>query len=76
MYAQRQKNKVKADQERRQTTTTAMTVVPPPVRGDRHDLVAEAAWLIAERRGFAPGGELDDWLAAERQIAQLFAHER
>ena len=36
----------------------------------RHSLIAEAAFLIAEERGFAPGQELDDWLAAEREVDQ------
>jgi hypothetical protein len=31
-------------------------------------MIAEAAYLRAARRGFAPGGEMDDWLAAEREI--------
>lgn len=30
--------------------------------------VAEAAYFRAERREFAPGFELDDWLAAEAEI--------
>lgn len=30
--------------------------------------VAELAYLLSERRGFAPGHELEDWLAAEREI--------
>ncbi|MGQ0546536.1 MAG: DUF2934 domain-containing protein [Betaproteobacteria bacterium] len=30
--------------------------------------IAEAAYYLAERRGFAPGGEVEDWLAAEAQI--------
>ena len=34
----------------------------------RHALIAEAAYLRAERRGFAPGHEEDDWLAAETEI--------
>lgn len=33
--------------------------------------VAECAYFKAEKRGFAPGHELDDWLAAEREIAAL-----
>jgi len=33
----------------------------------RYERIAEAAYRRAERRGFAPGGELDDWLAAERE---------
>lgn len=39
----------------------------------RHDMVATAAYFLAEKRGFEPGHELEDWLAAEAQImsAQL-----
>jgi hypothetical protein len=36
----------------------------------RHALIAEAAFLIAQERGFAPGHELNDWLAAEREVDQ------
>lgn len=36
--------------------------------GKRHKLISEAAYFIAERRGFAPGHELSDWLAAEREV--------
>lgn len=35
---------------------------------ERHQMIAEAAYLIAERRGFAPGHELSDWLGAEREV--------
>lgn len=35
---------------------------------DRKKMVAEAAYYIAEQRGFQPGDELQDWLLAERQI--------
>ena len=31
-------------------------------------LIAEAAYYRAQRRGFTPGGEVDDWLEAEREI--------
>lgn len=34
----------------------------------RHELIAEAAWLIAERRGFQGDAALDDWLQAEAEI--------
>jgi hypothetical protein len=33
------------------------------------DQVAEAAYFIAEKRGFGPGHELEDWLAAEAEVA-------
>jgi hypothetical protein len=32
--------------------------------------IARAAYYRAEHRGFEPGHELDDWLAAEAEIAQ------
>jgi hypothetical protein len=30
--------------------------------------IREAAYRLAHERGFSPGAEIDDWLAAERQI--------
>jgi Protein of unknown function (DUF2934) len=38
---------------------------------ERHQTIAEAAYSIAERRGFAPGHELSDWLAAEREVDRV-----
>ncbi|HYL03436.1 MAG TPA: DUF2934 domain-containing protein [Steroidobacteraceae bacterium] len=37
----------------------------------RRAMIAEAAYLRAERRGFAPGGETADWLAAEQEVDAL-----
>jgi hypothetical protein len=34
----------------------------------RRELVAIAAYYLAERRSFEPGCELDDWLAAENEV--------
>ena len=36
--------------------------------GKRAALIAEAAYFRAERRGFAPGHEAEDWLAAEAEV--------
>jgi hypothetical protein len=36
-------------------------------------MVAEAAYYRAEQRGFAPGRELEDWLAAEIELDALLA---
>jgi hypothetical protein len=39
---------------------------------DRHRLISQAAYLRAKQRSFAAGHEVEDWLAAEREIdAQL-----
>jgi hypothetical protein len=35
---------------------------------ERALMIARAAYQRAERRGFTPGHELEDWLAAEREI--------
>jgi hypothetical protein len=39
------------------------------VTADHQVKVALAAYFIAERRGFEPGHELDDWLVAEAEMA-------
>lgn len=33
------------------------------------EMVAKRAYDLAEKRGFSPGHELDDWLQAEREIS-------
>ena len=38
---------------------------------DRRAMIAEAAYLRAERRGFVPGQETEDWLAAEVEVDAL-----
>jgi hypothetical protein len=58
---------------------TASSTVVNAIEGDslspyqadadaRHSRISEAAYRIAEARGFASGSELDDWLAAERDV--------
>ncbi|HEY4214532.1 MAG TPA: DUF2934 domain-containing protein [Steroidobacteraceae bacterium] len=37
----------------------------------RRGMIAEAAYLRAERRGFMPGDEVEDWLAAEAEVDAL-----
>jgi hypothetical protein len=37
-------------------------------RDIRHEMIAQAAYFRAERRGFEPGHELEDWLAAEAEV--------
>jgi hypothetical protein len=45
----------------------------PSFSTDREARIAEAAYWRAERRGFGPGHELDDWLEAEREIDRRLA---
>jgi hypothetical protein len=47
------------------TSTRVRTDVPESLR---RDMIERAAYLRAEQRGFAPGFELDDWLAAEAEV--------
>ena len=43
---------------------------------ERLAMIADNAYYRAERRGFMPGYELEDWLAAEREIDALLARDR
>jgi hypothetical protein len=46
------------------------------VRENHHAAIAEGAYFRGERRGFAPGHELEDWLAAETEIKERPITER
>ena len=46
------------------SAVTASTIDPDT----RRQLVAAEAYFRAERRGFAAGSELDDWVAAETAV--------
>jgi hypothetical protein len=39
----------------------------------RRDMIERAAYFRAEQRGFAPGQEVEDWLAAERDVELFLA---
>jgi hypothetical protein len=45
----------------------------PSFSESREARIAEAAYWRAERRGFSGGQELDDWLAAEKEVDQDIA---
>jgi hypothetical protein len=49
-----------------QRSSTAPAHVEP--YSPREALIATAAYYRAARRGFLPGHELEDWLAAEQEI--------
>jgi hypothetical protein len=36
-------------------------------------MIAEAAYYLAERRGFAGEHSLEDWLAAEQQVRSIIS---
>lgn len=71
--------RTKARTQTRALTESAVLVMlestPPasrPTAGIDEDLrrqmIAAEAYLLAERRGFAAGHELDDWVAAEAAV--------
>ena len=53
------------------------TIAAPEAAADRRltdDLaqaISDAAYYHAQARGFAPGHELEDWVAAEREVISL-----
>jgi hypothetical protein len=48
-----------------------------PSEAELQSQIAEAAYYRAERRGFQPGFEIEDWLVAEAETRQrLQARER
>jgi DUF2934 family protein len=44
------------------------TLTPFLGPGERVALIAEAAYFRAEKRGFAAGREMEDWIAAEAEV--------
>jgi len=69
-------NKIKIARKPRSTRGKVVSAVvgPPstpsePSDAKRRAMVSEAAYYRAQNRGFEPGRELDDWLAAEAEIA-------
>lgn len=49
-------------------TSRASPLIPASLRDD---MIREAAYFRAQARGFVPGKEIEDWLAAEQDIEEL-----
>jgi hypothetical protein len=65
--------------EGRTNGETRASDVPSKSEGRRNvvpinleDEIRKVAYLLSERRGFAPGHEREDWLAAEREVMQRY----
>jgi Protein of unknown function (DUF2934) len=43
----------------------------PPMESEWHRMISEAAYFLAEKRGFEPGRALSDWLEAELQVKEV-----
>jgi hypothetical protein len=62
------------------TTRARKSATKTVRRGDvsddmRRSMIAQAAFLRAERRGFTGGDEIEDWLAAEAEVDALLRAE-
>ena len=49
---------------------------PADPNPNREQLIADAAYYIAEKRQFSPGSEVNDWLEAEAQVDRELAEKR
>jgi hypothetical protein len=58
------------------TTEAHMTAdgAPRPA-ADRYASIAQAAYFRSQHRGFKPGHEMEDWLAAEAEVDQRLRGE-
>ena len=56
---------------RKSTGTQSRGASAAAPAAEREELVRTAAYFRAERRGFAPGYEWEDWLAAEAEVSAL-----
>ena len=71
-----QRSKLKADRTTENASRAPRGSAPRPggnlhdpvAVAARHELISIEAYLRAAQRGFEPGKELDDWLAAEAHV--------
>jgi hypothetical protein len=72
---------LQADSEAKTTAARKITKKPEIVKTDARanvvpinldEEIRRLAYLYAERRGFTPGHEADDWLAAEQEVRQRY----
>ncbi|HEY1899965.1 MAG TPA: DUF2934 domain-containing protein [Steroidobacteraceae bacterium] len=54
-------------------TLISAAAAPEVSPDERRGMIAYAAYLRGERRGFPSGGEAEDWLAAEQEIDALLS---
>lgn len=58
------------------TKTSAKSVKKNVSLKERWEMISVAAYHKAEKRGFEPGYELQDWAEAEKEIAALLKLEK
>lgn len=62
------KNKVKAKKAQLGNCESDVESCHEDIHDARFSKVSEIAYYKAEARGFEPGHELDDWIAAENEL--------
>lgn len=55
-----------------ENTTAVAAGTPTPAATARRAMIAESAYYLAEKRGFASGLDQQDWFAAEQLIDEAF----
>jgi hypothetical protein len=57
---------------RKEEPAGAPPAKPPamPSATELYEMICEAAYYRAEKRGFTPGAEAEDWLAAEAEVLE------
>ena len=55
------------------TTNAKTTTVMSISRDERHKMIAEAAYRLAEERKFRDADPIGDWLSAEHEVDQKLA---
>ena len=55
------------------TKRTSAANIDNAEKNIRQAMITEAAYFMAEKRGFATGHEMDDWLEAEKEIMKKTA---
>jgi hypothetical protein len=60
-------------QRKKKATMTKSSSFDRPMESDWHRMISEAAYFLAENRGFESGRALDDWLEAERKVKEDLA---
>jgi hypothetical protein len=62
--------------ERAQGNSEGVSEIDPELR---HEMIATAAYYIAEQRGFAPGHQLEDWyraqVAIDKELPRILSRE-
>jgi hypothetical protein len=66
--AKTRKRRATAKKDQAVMAATAATNVS---EDQRRGMIALSAYLRAERRGFSPEGQAEDWLAAEKEVDAL-----